>query len=374
MARWMHKAAIVRSVNHKAGCHNPLPSYTGYEVAAARHHQHQGHLPAEHGLGLRVPAQGQDDLPAYVYLPCYLGSGTGRSATPGRTPASSASATTRSSPSATRRDRSASDTGSRRSLRGEPLPAGTAGWPTASPSTALQTRAGLLQQFDASCAALEAEPRAGRLRPHPAAGLQPADLARKLKAAFDLEHGRPAAARPLRPDAVRPSTLIARRLVEAGVRFVNVTWDSSGTAQIIRRWDTHTTNFDPLRTTCPTLDLTYTALLEDLDDRGLLDETLVVVMSEMGRTPQVNGNARPRPLDVLLLRAVRRGRHPRRHGLRRLRRPGGLRQGPAGQHRRHLRHDLPLPGHRPGDAGPRPRPAGPSPSPTAASPIREILA
>jgi uncharacterized protein (DUF1501 family) len=56
-------------------------------------------------------------------------------------------------------------------------------------------------------------------------------------------------------------------------------------------WDTHTRNFPILRENkLPGLDQTYSALMEDLSARGLLDETLVVVMSEMGRTPRVNGN------------------------------------------------------------------------------------
>jgi uncharacterized protein (DUF1501 family) len=57
-------------------------------------------------------------------------------------------------------------------------------------------------------------------------------------------------------------------------------------------WDTHTNNFSILRENkLPGLDQTYSALMEDLDARGLLDETLVVVMSEMGRTPRINGRA-----------------------------------------------------------------------------------
>jgi len=57
-------------------------------------------------------------------------------------------------------------------------------------------------------------------------------------------------------------------------------------------WDTHTKNFEILKANkLPHFDQTFTALLEDLDAGGLLDETLVVVMSEMGRTPRVNGSA-----------------------------------------------------------------------------------
>jgi Protein of unknown function (DUF1501) len=90
------------------------------------------------------------------------------------------------------------------------------------------------------------------------------------------------------------STLIARRLVEAGVRFVNVTWDIYWDRYRLNYdgWDTHTRNFSILKDyNLPYFDLAYSALLEDLHVRGLLDETLVVVMSEMGRTPRINGNA-----------------------------------------------------------------------------------
>ncbi len=89
------------------------------------------------------------------------------------------------------------------------------------------------------------------------------------------------------------STLIARRLVQAGVRFVNVTWDIYWDRHRINYdgWDTHTRNFPILKDyNLPQFDLTFAALLEDLDQRGMLDETLVVVMSEMGRTPRVNAN------------------------------------------------------------------------------------
>src|SRR5262249_6269902 len=57
-------------------------------------------------------------------------------------------------------------------------------------------------------------------------------------------------------------------------------------------WDTHGRNFAILKDyNLPYFDLAFSALLEDLEVRGLLDETLVVVMSEMGRTPKINGNA-----------------------------------------------------------------------------------
>jgi hypothetical protein len=87
------------------------------------------------------------------------------------------------------------------------------------------------------------------------------------------------------------SCLLARRLVEAGVPLVTVYWNSADLGQA-NSWDTHTDSFNRLsRHLLPSLDQTLTALLEDLRDRGLLDETLVVWMGEFGRTPKINRSA-----------------------------------------------------------------------------------
>jgi hypothetical protein len=81
--------------------------------------------------------------------------------------------------------------------------------------------------------------------------------------------------------------LAARRLVEAGVRAVTVFWDEFG--PVNTAWDTHTNNFPRLKEgLCPTLDQVYPALLDDLEQRGLLDETLVLLISEHGRTPKLS--------------------------------------------------------------------------------------
>lgn len=103
------------------------------------------------------------------------------------------------------------------------------------------------------------------------------------KRAFDLN---------LEPDKVRDyygrhtfgqSCLLARRLIEAGVHFVTVT--SAG-------WDTHQNNFKSLKDRLlPALDQGYAALLQDLDDRGLLESTLVVWFGDFGRTPKINPSA-----------------------------------------------------------------------------------
>jgi hypothetical protein len=82
------------------------------------------------------------------------------------------------------------------------------------------------------------------------------------------------------------SCLAARRLVEAGTRVVSVFWDEYGLAG--DAWDTHFDHFPRMKDQlCPGLDLAMYGLITDLEERGLLDETLVVLISEHGRTPKI---------------------------------------------------------------------------------------
>lgn len=80
------------------------------------------------------------------------------------------------------------------------------------------------------------------------------------------------------------STLMARRLIEAGVRYVTVQYDCVDGYS----WDSHRNSDDVKHSLLPTFDQSLSALLTDLDQRGLLDETLVVALGEMGRTPAAN--------------------------------------------------------------------------------------
>jgi hypothetical protein len=84
------------------------------------------------------------------------------------------------------------------------------------------------------------------------------------------------------------AVLQARRLVEAGVPLITVFWQNDGLTNVSVYWDTHNRNFIDLKERlCPVTDLAFSALLDDLEARGLLDETLVVWTGEMGRTPKV---------------------------------------------------------------------------------------
>jgi hypothetical protein len=84
---------------------------------------------------------------------------------------------------------------------------------------------------------------------------------------------------------VGQACLLARRLVESGVSFVTV--NDRGQAQL--GWDTHIQNFPTIKNTlAPPLDKGVSALITDLDERGLLETTLVIMMGEFGRTPKIN--------------------------------------------------------------------------------------
>jgi hypothetical protein len=133
----------------------------------------------------------------------------------------------------------------------------------------------------------------------------------EAKAAFSLDgetnatrelYGMKAWGPVLRPSA-GARFLIARRLVEAGVRCVTVTYGA---------WDTHSFHYRGIETQLPDFDKAFAGLIRDLEQRGLLDSTLVVVSSEFGRTPKINaGGGRdhwPRVFSVVLAGGgIRRG-------------------------------------------------------------------
>jgi hypothetical protein len=104
----------------------------------------------------------------------------------------------------------------------------------------------------------------------------------KVRAALDIRRESAATRDRYGRHLFGQSTLIARRLVEAGTRFVTVAWDAVDGYS----WDSHITSEDLKNHLIPGLDSALSALLEDLDQRGLLDETLVVALGEMGRTPK----------------------------------------------------------------------------------------
>jgi len=115
----------------------------------------------------------------------------------------------------------------------------------------------------------------------------------RVQAAFDLSREPPNVHDAYSDHLCGKSMLLARRLVEAGVPLVNVicaAGDLNGSAG--DHWDTHSNNFQRLKNDLlPPLERASNALLSDLADRGLLEQTLIVWLTEFGRTPRLSGNA-----------------------------------------------------------------------------------
>lgn len=106
--------------------------------------------------------------------------------------------------------------------------------------------------------------------------------------AFDLNRETPEMRARYGRNIYGQSTLLARRLVEAGTRFVTLSWAPDANAT----WDTHGDNFNKLKKILlPEFDAACSSLLQDLDDRGLLERTLVCVLGDFGRSPRINASA-----------------------------------------------------------------------------------
>lgn len=108
----------------------------------------------------------------------------------------------------------------------------------------------------------------------------------KAKQAFDIEQESPRTRDAYGRNRVGQGLLLARRLIESGVRFVTVK------GYVRYGWDHHPEVFPRLRTEVPPYDQGYAALLNDLDERGMLENTVVITAGEFGRTPRLNSDAR----------------------------------------------------------------------------------
>jgi uncharacterized protein (DUF1501 family) len=104
--------------------------------------------------------------------------------------------------------------------------------------------------------------------------------------AFDLDEEKDSLRDAYGRNLFGQGCLLARRLVEQGVPFVEVTL--AGVNGGALGWDTHAQNAQNVKSLCEVLDPAWSALMKDLKERGLLESTLIVWMGEFGRTPQIN--------------------------------------------------------------------------------------
>ncbi len=159
----------------------------------------------------------------------------------------------------------------------------------------LRRRSALLYEFDHSLNRLR-HAAAERLDQYQQQALSILESS-AVQSAFDLEDESPATHDKYGRHRHGQSVLLARRLVEAGAKFITVYWghedqdwaDGRGPRPANNPWDTHRNHFPLLKDSlAPRADQTLAALLDDLAQRGLLDETLVVWMGDFGRTPRIS--------------------------------------------------------------------------------------
>jgi uncharacterized protein (DUF1501 family) len=139
----------------------------------------------------------------------------------------------------------------------------------------------MLEQFDAARRQLD---RSRSEQDYSRVQARAVDLvtSEKMRAAFDIRR-EPAELRDrYGRHLFGQSALMGRRMLEAGARFVTVLWDCPDGYS----WDSHVSSNEVGKFLLPGLDQTLSALLEDMSQRGLLDETLVLCVGEMGRTPK----------------------------------------------------------------------------------------
>ncbi len=149
----------------------------------------------------------------------------------------------------------------------------------------LENRRTLLSRINAQ---LEVEPRSAGQESMSAFYRRAFDLLRsdEVRRSFDINQEDPRTRERYGRNVHGQSALLARRLVEAGVRFVSV-YDKVTNG--LDNWDTHVNNFGRLKDQLlPPCDMAFSALVEDLASRGLLDSTLVIMLGEFGRTPKIN--------------------------------------------------------------------------------------
>ena len=289
LAGWMDRATLIRTFSHTFNSHDPLPFMTGFtdDQPSA---QAMPTDPPDIGAICQHLKLGPKDLPGAVCLPCFPGSGQkghrrrgpyggflGRSCDP---------LFTLCKPTFDR-EPSPNDYDPVMPM-GQPFPPTPDDLPEMTVNR-LDERKSLLTQLDtvfAESSRSLAVTSMDQVKQKAFSIL----TSGRTRDAFDLEQESSGTRDRYGQNMVGSSMLIARRLVEAGVPFVSVhqeIFDHYGHA-----YDMHQNNFSMLKDfNLPLLDQVIPALLQDLDQSGLLDSTLVVVMGEMGRTPKINANA-----------------------------------------------------------------------------------
>lgn len=296
MSRWLRKSTLVRSATHPHNDHSAGLLYTMTGKKARKLESAVPTLPTQapcmNSVLQYLSRSEQRDLPASVWMPCYPGWGQ-KSNRPGAYAGFLGSqydpliTTCELQETRPRKDfYDASVQKGRITLPETALPDGMS-------LGRLDRRRSLLRQVDEDRRAADAAARLDHFQQQAFDLLTSSNSPNSPWRAFEVDD-EPASVRDLYGRHLYgESALVARRLIERGVRLVTLYWESfhqrDGDAPA---WDTHRNHFNIMKDfRAPVLDQAFDGLCRDLESRGLLDETLVVVMGEMGRTPKPNGGA-----------------------------------------------------------------------------------
>lgn len=294
MARLMHKTCLIRTVSHDYNAHNPLPIMTGFTGGNFGQIKAEPTDPPDIGAVCQYLGLGPREMPGAVCLPCYPGWGESAMY-----------------PGIRRPGPYGGFLGSQYDplfavcepkFEREPVvayydpvfPMGDPRLPSSDelPDITvdrLNRRRSILDQLDSQ---FEAARQSGSIARLDLFQQYAFDMltSSKTREAFDLSREKDSTRERYGRHLSGSSLLVARRLVEAGVPFISVHAEIFG--RYGHSYDMHENNFGMLKDhNLPILDRCFPALIEDLESRGILDSTLVIVMGEMGRSPKVNAKA-----------------------------------------------------------------------------------
>ena len=293
-AKLMHQACLIRTVTHGYNAHNPLPIMTGFTGGNFGQIKAEPTDPPDIGAICQYLGMGPKGMPGAVCLPCYPGWGESAMYPGIRRPGPYGGFLGSQydplfavcDPKFNREPNVAYydpvfPIGEPRLPSLEELPGITV--------DRLSRRRSILDQLDTE---FEAARRSGVVDRLSQFQQHAFDMltSSKTRDAFDLTQETDSLRERYGRDLSGSSMLVARRLVEAQVPFISVHAEIFG--RYGHSYDMHENNFGMLKDyNLPILDRCLPALVEDLDQRGLLDSTLVIVMGEMGRSPKVNSKA-----------------------------------------------------------------------------------
>ena len=297
MARWMNRSTLIRSATHEQNDHSAGLLYTLTGSPAANVVSDVPILPTQSpGMSATVEFMAREErraIPASIWMPCPPGWGQ-KFPRPGPYGGFLGRRYDPFFPACELEERYKPRDfyDVQGVLKGSIHAPGTL-LPTDISVERLADRKALLAELDAKAKEVESSQAYARFDEYQKKAMEVLLLGQSRQnpwRAFDLEEEPRAVQKRYGRHLYGRCSLIARRLIEQGVRFVTVSWECfEAEGGDPTAWDTHERHFPILRDyRLPILDQVYSALCEDLESRGMLEETLVIVMGEMGRTPKVN--------------------------------------------------------------------------------------